>query len=100
MSNSPITQRVQSALRMKSALKQTDEEKDKDKKVLVDDPRTMTVKEGKFVDQIVPGTETEVNEGLEGSYTGDDLYKGDYYAEDSPLGKEMKKNTFQKINTY
>ena len=51
----------------------------------------MTVKEGKFVDQIVPGTETEVNEGLEGSSTGDDLYKGDYYAEDSPLGKEMKK---------
>jgi len=91
MSNSPITQRVQAALRMKSALKQTDEEKDKDKKILVDDPRTMTIQEGQFVDQIVPGESTEVNEGLEGSYTGNKLYEGDYYAPDSPLGREMKK---------
>ena len=99
MSNSPITQRVQAALRMKSALKQTDEDKDKDKKILVDDPRTMTIQEGQFVDQIVPGESTEVNEGLEGSYTGTDFWherpenKGkDYYTdESSPLVREMKK---------
>lgn len=37
--------------------------------------------------EVIPGQ--EINENLQGSYTGDNLYKGDYYAPDSPLGKEL-----------
>ena len=37
--------------------------------------------------EVIPGQ--EINEDLQGSYTGDTFYKGDYYAPDSPLGKEL-----------
>jgi len=37
--------------------------------------------------EVIPGQET--NEDLQGSYTGDTFYEGDYYAPNSPLGKEL-----------
>lgn len=37
--------------------------------------------------EVIPGQ--EINEDLQGSYTGDTFYQGDYYAPDSPLGKEL-----------
>jgi len=92
--NSPITQRIQKALYMRSAAKQT-ENNEEDKTTFVDDPRTGTVKKGKFVETLVPGA--SVDEGLEGSYTGNKLYEGDYYAPDSPLGREMKKLGLENI---
>ena len=92
--NSPITQRIQKALYMRSAVKQT-EETDKPKTTFVDDPRRGTVVQGQMVETVVPGATT--NEGLEGSYTGDNFYKGDYYSPDSPLGREMKKLGIENI---
>ena len=93
--NSPITQRIQKALYMRSAAKQTENNEEENKSTFVDDPRTGTVKKGQFVETIVPGA--NVDEGLEGSYTGDNLYKGDYYSPDSPLGREMKKLGIENI---
>lgn len=97
MSNSPITQRVQKALYMKSAMKQADIDGDEENpikeedNITAEDPRTGTIKTGRMVDEIIPGESTSTSEGLEGSYKGNDLYKGDYYASDSPLGREMSK---------
>ncbi len=97
MSNSPITQRVQKALYMKSAMKQADIDGDdenpikEEDNITAEDPRTGTIKTGRMVDEIIPGESTTTSEGLEGSYQGNDLYKGDYYASDSPLGREMSK---------
>jgi len=93
--NSPITQRVQKALYMRSAVKQTENNEEKPKTTFVDDPRRGTVVEGQMVETLVPGATT--NEGLEGSYTGDNLYKGDYYSADSPLGREMAKLGIENI---
>ena len=90
--NSPITQRIQKALYMRSAAKQT---KDEPKTTFVDDPRRGALVEGQMVETVVPGATT--NEGLEGSYTGDNFYKGDYYSPDSPLGREMKKLGIENI---
>ena len=94
--NSPITQRIQKALYMRSAAKQTNENnEDKPKTTFVDDPRRGAIVEGQMVETVVPGATT--NEGLEGSYTGDNFYQGDYYSPDSPLGREMKKLGIQNI---
>ena len=91
MSNSPITKRVQTALYMKaSALKQSEEDDNKETEIMNDmrggrnvvvDAETTTVKN--------PDITSEVSESLGNTYTGDDFYQGDYYAPDSPLGKEM-----------
>jgi|TARA_X000001382_G_scaffold32926_2_gene21634 hypothetical protein len=42
-----------------------------------------------YVDKGTPETVKTENESLQGGYTGNKLYEGDYYASDSPLGKEM-----------
>lgn len=44
-----------------------------------------------YVDKGTPETIKTENESLKGSYTGNNLYQGDYYSADSPLGKEMAK---------
>ena len=44
-----------------------------------------------YVDKGTPETVEQTNESLQGSYTGNNLYQGDYYSKDSPLGKEMAK---------
>jgi hypothetical protein len=93
--NSPITQRIQKALYMRSAAKQTENNEEAPKTTFVDDPRRGTVVQGQMVETLVPGATT--NEGLEGSYTGDNFYKGDYYSPDSPLGREMKKLGIENI---
>ena len=93
--NSPITQRIQKALYMRSAAKQTENDENKPKTTFVDDPRRGTIVEGQMVETVVPGATT--NEGLEGSYTGDNFYQGDYYSPDSPLGREMKKLGIENI---
>ena len=106
MSNSPITKRVQTALYMKaSALKQSKEDENKETEVMNDmrggrnvvvDATTETVQN--------PEVTSEVNESLSNTYTGDDFYQGDYYAADSPLGKEMAamglSNTPDEIREY
>ena len=106
MSNSPITKRVQTALYMKaSALKQSKEDENKETEVMNDmrggrnvvvDATTETVQN--------PDVTSEVNESLSNTYTGDDFYQGDYYAADSPLGKEMAamglSNTPDEIREY
>jgi len=96
--SSPITNRIQKALYMRSALKQSDEldaqEAENQKKISrVLDRRgdTETIANAETTTVNLPDKVTEVNETLQGSYTGDDEYKGDYYAPDSPLGKEMAK---------
>ena len=106
MSNSPITKRVQTALYMKaSALKQSKEDENKETEVMNDmrggrnvvvDATTETIQN--------PDVTSEVSESLSNTYTGDDLYQGDYYAPDSPLGKEMAamglSNTPSEIKEY
>ena len=77
---------------MKSALKQANNnEEENNETSFVDNPNNQTVVEGQWEETVVPGQETSTQSGLQGSYTGDDLYQGDYYSPDSPLGREMKK---------
>jgi len=93
--SSPITNRIQKALYMKSsALKQDaqDDQESKAMKSIVKDESSGSVKDATTTTETVqlPDVVTGINENIKGSYSGD-TYKGDYYAPDSPLGKEMAK---------
>ena len=97
--SSPITNRIQKALYMKSsALKDAeDEQESKVMKSIVKDSSTGSVKDATTTTETVqlPDVVEGINERVEGSFKakedGSNVYKGDYYAPDSPLGKEMAK---------